>query len=126
MKKLHKITKIITDNLNRVIDVNFYPTEKTKRSNMLHRPIGIGVQGFADTLALMDIPFHSDLAKEINTKIFETIYHAALEKSNEIAIEREQTIESYFIKIYHNYFIFRMITHSHEEINMVDVLTLSK
>ena len=55
---------------------------------MLHRPIGIGVQGLADTLALMDIPFHSDLAKEINIKIFETIYHAALEKSNEIAKER--------------------------------------
>ena len=87
-EKLHEITKIITDNLNRVIDVNFYPTEKTRRSNMLHRPIGIGVQGLADTLALMDIPFHSDLAKEINIKIFETIYHAALEKSNEIAKER--------------------------------------
>ena len=52
---------------------------------MLHRPIGIGVQGFADTLALMDIPFHSDIAKDINKKIFETIYHAALERSNEIA-----------------------------------------
>lgn len=77
-EKLHKITKTITDNLNKVIDVNFYPTEKTRRSNMLHRPIGIGVQGFADTLALMDIPFHSDLAKEINIKIFETIYHEAL------------------------------------------------
>ena len=87
-EKLHEITKIITDNLNKVIDVNFYPTEKTRRSNMLHRPIGIGVQGFADALALMDIPFHSDLAKEINIKIFETIYHAALERSNEIAQER--------------------------------------
>ena len=54
---------------------------------MLHRPIGIGVQGLSDTLALMDIPFHSDLAKDINKNIFETIYHAALERSNEIAQE---------------------------------------
>jgi ribonucleoside-diphosphate reductase alpha subunit len=92
-EKLHEITKIITDNLNRVIDVNFYPTEKTRRSNMLHRPIGIGVQGFADALALMDIPFHSDMAKEVNTKIFETIYHAALERSNEIAQERASDIK---------------------------------
>ena len=70
----------------------FYPTEKTKRSNMLHRPIGIGVQGLANTFALMDIPFFSDKAKVINKKIFETIYHAALEKSNELAIERQELI----------------------------------
>jgi len=120
-EKLHKITKIITDNLNRVIDVNFYPTEKTKRSNMLHRPIGIGVQGFADTLALMDIPFHSDLAKEINTKIFETIYHAALEKSNEMAIEREQTMNIFYKNLPQLFKIPNDNT-SHEEINMVDVL----
>ena len=86
--KLHKVTKVITNNLNRVIDVNFYPTEKTKRSNMRHRPIGIGVQGLADAFILMDIPFHSDEAKEVNKLIFETIYHAALEKSNEISVER--------------------------------------
>ena len=91
-EQLHKITKIITDNLNKVIDVNFYPTEKTKRSNMLHRPVGIGVQGLADALALMNIPFHSDEAKNVNINIFETIYHAALEKSNEIAMERRNII----------------------------------
>jgi len=84
--KLHDVTKVITNNLNTVIDINFYPTEKTKRSNMLHRPIGIGVQGLADTFILMDIPFHSEKAKEVNKLIFETIYHAALEKSNELAI----------------------------------------
>jgi ribonucleotide reductase alpha subunit/intein/homing endonuclease len=84
--KLHEITKVVTNNLNKVIDINFYPTEKTKRSNLLHRPIGIGVQGLADVFILMDIPFYSDEAKEINKLIFETIYHAALEKSNEIAI----------------------------------------
>ena len=86
--KLHEVTKIITNNLNKIIDINFYPTEKTELSNISHRPIGIGVQGLADTFILMDIAFHSDIAKEINTKIFETIYHASLEKSNEIAFER--------------------------------------
>ena len=113
-EKLHEITKIITDNLNKVIDVNFYPTEKTRRSNMLHRPIGIGVQGFADTLALMDIPFHSDLAKEVNMKIFETIYHAALERSNEMAIERCKAVDI----IYNNmkYCHFPNDIHSHKQI----------
>ena len=84
-EKLHSVTKVITTNLNNVIDINFYPTEKTKRSNFLHRPIGIGVQGLADTFILMDIPFHSEKAKEINKLIFETIYHGALERSNELA-----------------------------------------
>jgi ribonucleotide reductase alpha subunit len=82
---LHKVTKTVTNNLNRVIDINFYPTEKTRRSNLLHRPIGIGVQGLADTFMLMDIPYHSDEAIKVNKMIFETIYHAALEKSNQIA-----------------------------------------
>jgi len=86
--KLHEVTKVVTNNLNRVIDINFYPTEKTKSSNFKHRPIGIGIQGLADTFILMDISFHSEEAKEINKLIFETIYHASLEKSNEIAIER--------------------------------------
>ena len=87
--KLHEVAKVVTYNLNRVIDINFYPTEKTKLSNLRHRPIGIGVQGLADTFILMDIPFHSDEAKLVNKLIFETIYHAALEKSNEIAIQRK-------------------------------------
>jgi ribonucleoside-diphosphate reductase alpha chain len=85
-EKLHQVTKVVTNNLNRVIDINFYPTEKTKVSNFKHRPIGIGVQGLADTFVLLDIPFHSDAAKEVNRLIFETIYHAALEKSNELSI----------------------------------------
>jgi len=84
--KLHEVTKVVTNNLNRIIDINFYPTPKTERSNKLHRPIGIGVQGLADTFILMDVPFHSDEAKTINKLIFETMYHAALEKSNEIAM----------------------------------------
>ena len=90
---LHMVTKVITNNLNRVIDINFYPTEKTKKSNLKHRPIGIGVQGLADTFILMNIPFHSDEAKEVNKLIFETIYHAALEKSNEIVLERMDILD---------------------------------
>jgi len=81
--KLHEVSKVVCNNLNRVIDVNFYPTEKTKISNFKHRPIGIGVQGLADTFILMDIAFTSNEAKEINKKIFETIYHGAMEKSYE-------------------------------------------
>ena len=93
-EKLHEITKVITNNLNKVIDINFYPTEKTRLSNLLHRPIGIGVQGLADTFIMMDIAFHSEEAKEVNKLIFETMYHAALEKSNEIAMDREQNIRN--------------------------------
>jgi ribonucleotide reductase alpha subunit len=74
--------------LNRVIDVNFYPTDKTRISNLLHRPIGIGVQGLADAFALMDIAFTSPEARLVNKLIFETIYHASLESSMEIAKER--------------------------------------
>ena len=96
--KLHEVTKVVTNNLNKVIDINFYPTEKTKLSNMRHRPIGIGVQGLADTFVLMDIPFHSDQAKKVNKMIFETMYHAALEKSNEISIERYKYCENDFIE----------------------------
>ena len=97
--KLHEVTKVITNNLNRVIDINFYPTDKTKISNLRHRPIGIGVQGLADAFIMMDIAFHSDQAKEVNRLIFETMYHAALEKSNELAIERMKNKDScIFIK----------------------------
>jgi ribonucleotide reductase alpha subunit len=90
---------VVTNNLNRVIDINFYPTEKTRNSNLRHRPIGIGVQGLADTFILMDVAFHSEQAKEINRLIFETMYHAALEKSNELAIERRN-------KCKNNYYLF--------------------
>jgi len=86
--KLREVTKVVTNNLNKVIDINFYPTEKTRRSNLKHRPIGIGVQGLADTFVLMDVAFCSEEAKEINKLIFETIYFAALERSNFIAMER--------------------------------------
>ena len=84
-EKLHEVVKVIVKNLNNVIDVNFYPTDKTRLSNMRHRPVGIGVQGLSDCFVLLDLAFHSDAAKEVNKKIFETIYHAALERSCELA-----------------------------------------
>lgn len=86
-EKLKQIAKVVTNNLNKVIDVNYYPTQKTKVSNLKHRPIGIGVQGLADVFALLDLPFYSDEAKEINKRIFETIYYGALEQSMELAKE---------------------------------------
>ena len=82
---LHHVAKVITYNLNTVIDVNFYPTEKTRLSNMRHRPIGIGVQGLADVFQILRLPFESAEAKALNQHIFETIYHGALEQSCEMA-----------------------------------------
>ena len=86
-EELYKITRVVTRNLNKVIDVNYYPTEKTKTSNMRHRPIGIGVQGLADVFAKMRLPFQSEEARVINKNIFETIYYSALETSCELAQE---------------------------------------
>lgn len=97
--KLHEVTQIVTENLNKIIDFNFYPTDKTETSNSKHRPIGIGVQGLADAFILMDIPFHSEEAKIVNKKIFETMYHGALVRSNEIATRRYNKIkEKYYDK----------------------------
>lgn len=86
--KLHEVTKVVTRNLNRVIDINFYPTSKSEQSNLLHRPIGIGVQGLADAFIMMGYCFDSEEAKLLNYQIFETIYHAALEQSNELSRDR--------------------------------------
>jgi ribonucleoside-diphosphate reductase alpha chain len=83
--KLHDIVRVVTYNLNKIIDINFYPTEKTKTSNMRHRPIGIGVQGLADVFMMMNLPFTSNDSKLLNQEIFETIYHAALEESCELS-----------------------------------------
>jgi ribonucleotide reductase alpha subunit len=94
-EKLHKVVKVVVNNLNRVIDINYYPTPKAKLSNLSHRPIGLGVQGLADTFILMDVAFCSDEAKEINRLIFETMYHASLEKSNEMAIEKYNSLYEY-------------------------------
>lgn len=84
-EKLYKYTRILTRNLNRVIDANYYPVETARNSNMRHRPIGLGVQGLADVFGILNIPFDSPEAREINIGIFETIYYAALEESCAIA-----------------------------------------
>ena len=91
---LHSVTKVATKNLNKIIDVNYYPTEKTRLSNMRHRPIGIGVQGLADVFIILGHPFLSDEAKKINRNIFETMYHAALEASCELS-QSEGAYETY-------------------------------
>ena len=93
-QKLYEITKVITKNLNKVIDVNYYPVEEAKNSNLRHRPIGIGVQGLADTFILMRQAFDSPEAKKLNTEIFETIYFAAMESSMEIA-QKEGPYKTY-------------------------------
>jgi ribonucleoside-diphosphate reductase alpha subunit len=83
--KLHEVTKMVTKNLNRVIDRNFYPVETARNSNMKHRPIGLGVQGLADVFILCGLPFDSYESRLMNVHIFETMYHAALEASSELA-----------------------------------------
>ena len=83
--KLLEVTMIITRNLNKIIDNNYYPLEETKRSNLRHRPIGIGVQGLADVFMLLGLPFESDMAKLLNKNIFETIYYAAMVASKDLA-----------------------------------------
>ena len=93
-QKLYEITKVITRNLNKVIDVNYYPVEEAKNSNLRHRPIGIGVQGLADTFILMRQSFDSPEAKQLNAEIFETIYFAAMESSMEIA-QKEGPYKTY-------------------------------
>jgi ribonucleoside-diphosphate reductase alpha subunit len=84
-EELHRVTKMVTRNLNKVIDKNFYPTENGERSNMRHRPIGIGVQGLADVFIMLRMSFGSDESRKLNRDIFETIYHASLESSCELA-----------------------------------------
>ena len=84
-EELHRVSKMVTRNLNQVIDKNFYPTDTAKRSNMRHRPIGIGVQGLADVFILCREPFGSEKSREMNRLIFETIYHASLESSCDLA-----------------------------------------
>lgn len=84
-EKLFEITQVVTRNLNKVIDINYYPVPEAENSNLRHRPIGIGVQGLADAFMLMRMPFDSDEARKLNRDIFETIYFAALNASNELA-----------------------------------------
>jgi ribonucleoside-diphosphate reductase alpha chain len=84
-QKLFEITYVATKNLNRIIDVNYYPIEEARNSNMRHRPIGIGVQGLADAFILMRYPFESEDARRLNREIFETIYYAAMTASKDLA-----------------------------------------
>ena len=89
---LQNITEVVTENLNHIIDCNFYPTMKTYRSNMNHRPIGIGVQGLADTFAKMGMSFDSDEAQKLNKDIFETIYYGSLRRSCDMAKRRNSEV----------------------------------
>jgi len=92
--KLREVVKVATKNLNRVIDINYYPTPETRNSNMRHRPVGLGVQGLADVFAMMRMQWESEKASDLNQRIFEHIYYAAVESSCEIA-EKEGTYSSY-------------------------------
>ncbi|MHA7131966.1 ribonucleoside-diphosphate reductase subunit alpha [Algoriphagus namhaensis] len=93
-EKLYQITKVATRNLNKVIDVNYYPVEEARRSNFRHRPIGLGIQGLADAFIMLRMPFDSEEAKGLNEDIFETIYYAAMETSMELA-KVEGTYETF-------------------------------
>lgn len=92
--KLHKVTQVVVRNLNKIIDVSHYPVEEAKRSNFRHRPLGVGVQGLADAFLALRLPFDSPQAKQLNIQIFETIYHAALTASCELA-KTEGSYSSY-------------------------------
>jgi ribonucleoside-diphosphate reductase alpha chain len=94
LNALKDIAYTATINLNRVIDVNYYPTKETKTSNMKHRPIGIGVQGLADTFAILKIPFESDEANQLDRDIFEAIYYGAMCASVDLA-EKEGAYQSF-------------------------------
>lgn len=85
-QKLYEVTKVVTKNLNKIIDVNYYPVAEAENSNKRHRPIGIGIQGLADAFILLKMPFDSDEARQLNKDVFETIYFAAMESSMELAI----------------------------------------
>ena len=93
--KLGEMTKMIVKNLNKVIDVNYYPIPETRNSNLKHRPIGLGVQGLADVFAMLKLPFDSEEAAEVNKNIFEQIYFSAVEASMELAKKREKHMKKY-------------------------------
>ena len=86
-QKLYEVTKVVTKNLNKVIDVNYYPVPEAENSNKRHRPIGLGIQGLADVFILLRMPFDSEEARLLNEDIFETIYFAAMESSMELAVK---------------------------------------
>ena len=91
---LYKVSRVVTKNLNKVIDINYYPIKEAENSNMRHRPIGIGVQGLADAFIMMGLPFDSEEAKQLNKDIFETIYFAAVTESCALA-EKDGHYQTY-------------------------------
>lgn len=93
-QKLYEVTYVATKNLNKIIDINYYPVEEARKSNMRHRPIGLGVQGLADTFILMRMPFDSPDAAALNADIFETIYFAAMTASKDLA-EKQGPYETF-------------------------------
>ncbi len=93
--KLREYTKILTKNLNRVIDLNFYPTEECRKSNLRHRPIGIGIQGLSDVFAILRLPWTSGDAKKLNREIFENIYYAAVHASVTLTLEGGEPCNHY-------------------------------
>ena len=124
-EKLYEVVQVVVANLNNVIDINYYPTPKTKRSNFKHRPIGIGVQGLADVFFKMDLPFISDQAKEINIKIFETIYYAALEKSMLLSKQRLEAMRFLKEQYYLNNWTFTSDDDECREYNIYNVTDAS-
>lgn len=119
--KLYEVVQVVVANLNNVIDINYYPTPKTKRSNFKHRPVGIGVQGLADVFFKMDLAFVSDEAKEINIKIFETIYYAALEKSMLLSKQRFELMKFLKEQYYLNNWTFTSDEDECREYNIYNV-----
>jgi ribonucleoside-diphosphate reductase subunit M1 len=100
-EKLWQVAYHVTENLNQVIDHNIYPTVESRRSNVKHRPIGLGVQGLADVFAMMRVPYGSEKALDINKKIFAVLYHASLSASCDITVSREERMKkivTYFRK----------------------------
>ena len=98
-EKLISVVRRIVKNLNNVIDLNFYPVEETKRSNLKHRPVGIGVQGLADVYAQFKYPFDSDEAKQLNREIFAVIYYTACQMSMELARDRNERMVEFKAQI---------------------------
>ena len=123
--KLYEVVQVVVANLNNVIDINYYPTPKTKRSNFKHRPVGIGVQGLADVFFKMDLAFVSDEAKEINIKIFETIYYAALEKSMLLSKQRLEAMKFLKEQYYLNNWTFTSDEDECREYNIYNVTDAS-
>jgi len=128
-EKLEEICYVLVKNLNRVIDINFYPVPETARGNFKHRPLGIGVQGLADTLMKMRIPFESDEAKELNKKIFESIQYYCLKGSMELSRERQEIMESNHFRSFRQHIFYEIDLlkhHTKRKLEELEDLDLSR